>query len=87
MRQWWAGAFAMGLENPTDRNFVIEDTQNNGRIAAFSRWMVPQQDGNQERKWPEMTAEHFDMEVLRAFFGGMEENREELLEKRPHWCM
>ena len=76
----------MGLDNPTDRTFVVEDTQNGNKIVAWSRWMVPQSDGNQERKWPELNADDYDMDVVGAFFGGMEENRAKLLEKRPHWC-
>lgn len=76
----------MSLDNPTDRHFVVEDTQSDGRIAAFSRWQVPQDDGSQERMWPEMAESEFDMEVIGPFFGGMEENRHELMGKRKHWC-
>ena len=39
-RQWWQDAWAIGLENPTDRSFVVEDTENGNTIVAFSRWMV-----------------------------------------------
>lgn len=86
MRKWWDEAHAMSLDNPADRSFVVEDLQNNGKIVAFSRWQVPQQDGNQERGWPEMDPSQFDMEIVGAFFGGMEENRRELMGSRPHWC-
>lgn len=30
----------MGIDNPTDRSFVVEDTEQGNRIVAFSRWMV-----------------------------------------------
>ena len=76
----------MGIDNPTDRSFVVEDTQKGNKIVAWSRWMVPQHDGNLERKWPEPNADAYDMEVCGAFFGGMEENRLELMGTRPHWC-
>jgi GNAT superfamily N-acetyltransferase len=76
----------MGLDNPTDRTFVVEDTQKDNKIVAWSRWMVPQDDGNLERKWPELNPDEYDMDVLGAFFGGMEENRLELMGQRPHWC-
>ena len=85
-RQWLDQAWSLGLDNPTDRTFVVKDTENDNRIVAFSRWMVPQNDGNQERKWPDINADEYDMDVLGAFFGGMEENRVELMGKRPHWC-
>lgn len=86
MRQWFNDELTMGLDNPTDRTLVVEDTTSNGELAAFSRWMVPQEDGNQERKWPEMDENEFDMEIAGAFFGGMEANQEHVLGKRPHWC-
>lgn len=85
-RRWWNEAWALGVDNPTDRTFVVEDTAQANRIVAFSRWMVPQPDGNQERKWPEMEECEWDMEVAGAFFGGMESNRLEMMGKRPHWC-
>ena len=56
------------------------------RVVALSRWQLPQPDGNQERKWPEMKEDEYDMEVVGAFFGGMEANRAEVMGKRPHWC-
>ena len=49
--------------------------------------MVPQADGNQDRQWPELTDDLFDMELAGAFFGGMEQNQRELMGNRPHWCM
>jgi GNAT superfamily N-acetyltransferase len=76
----------MGLANPTDRTFVVEDTEKDNKIVAFSRWMVPQSDGNLERKWPDLPSS-WDMEVAGAFFGGMEHNREEMMGKRPHWFL
>ena len=85
MRKWWSEAWQLGLDNPTDRTFVVEDTDNQNKLVAFSRWMVPQQDGNQERPWPEMSESEWDMEIVENFFGGMEENRRELMGARPHW--
>lgn len=76
----------MGIYNPTDRSFVVEDTKNENKIVAFSRWMVPQTDGNQDRTWPDLREDAWDMEVAGAFFGGMGESRLELMGKRPHWC-
>jgi len=85
-RAWFEESWAMSLDNPTDRNFVVEDTAKGDRIVAFSRWMVPQDDGNQERKGPEPLHDQWDMEVMGAFFGGMASNRREMMGKRPHWC-
>ncbi|KAF2487360.1 acyl-CoA N-acyltransferase [Neohortaea acidophila] len=87
IHQWWNDAWRIGLDNPTDRTFVVEDTQNDNKIVGFSRWMVPQQDGNLERKWPEVKDDEWDMEVAGAFFGGMEENRHELMGTKPHWML
>lgn len=87
MRTWWKEAWQIGLDNPTDRTFVAEDTENQNRIVGFSRWMVPQQDGNQERKWPDMSPSDWDMEIVENFFGGMEENRHEMMGTKPHWSI
>ena len=57
-RQWWDKGWTMGIESPTDISFVVEDTQSNNRIVAFSRWMTPQKPGVQKRKcWPDMKEE------------------------------
>lgn len=76
----------MGIENPTIRTFVVEDTQNDNKIAAWCRWQVPQEDGNQEIEWPDPEGKFPDMEVIGSFFGGMEEARHEDMGKKPHWC-
>ena len=86
-RKWWDEGEIISMNNPTDVNFLVEDTENNNKIVGFSRWMTPQQDGNLERKWPDMKPEEWDMEIVEKFFGGMEENRAEMMGKRPHWCM
>lgn len=57
-----------------------------GRVVAFARWRVPQEDGNLEEKWPELP-EGLDMEVMGAFFGGMEVNHADLMGSRPHWFL
>lgn len=57
-----------------------------GRVVAFTRWRVPQEDGNLEDRWPDLP-EGLDMEVMGAFFGGMAENHHALMEKRPHWFL
>lgn len=86
MRKWWNDAWTMGLENPTDRTFVAVDTENGSKIVGFSRWMIPQDDGNQERKWPDMApSDGWDMEIVENFFGGMEENRKEMMGQSSHW--
>ncbi|KAK4498057.1 hypothetical protein PRZ48_010713 [Zasmidium cellare] len=82
---WWDESWALSHANPTDRQFVVEDLENNKEIVAFSRWMLPQDDGNQERKWPELKEEDWDMPLMGAFFGGMEENRKEIMGERKHW--
>lgn len=39
-RKWWEENALLSIENPTDRNFVVEDTERGNKIVAFSRWMV-----------------------------------------------
>ncbi|KAK4539235.1 hypothetical protein LTR36_000863 [Oleoguttula mirabilis] len=86
-REWWNDAWTMGIENPTDRSFVVEDTEEGNTVVAFSRWMTPQRNGNLERKWPEMAEHEWDMEIVNQFFGGMASNRHEMMGKRPHWFL
>jgi len=85
-RQWWHESWVMSLENPQDRSFVAEDTSRENKIVAFSRWMVPQSDGSAERPWPPLREDAWDMDLMGAFFGGMDANHEELMHGRPHWC-
>lgn len=91
MRSWWVQGWTKGLDNPTDRTFVAVDTrpEADGKIVGFSRWQVPQPDGNLEHdSWPEMKPEDkvWDMDILAPFFGGMDANREKVMGKKPHWC-
>lgn len=46
-----------------------EDSTAEKKLVAFSRWVVPQSDGNLERLWPDLSSD-FDMEISEAFFGG-----------------
>ncbi|OQN97004.1 hypothetical protein B0A48_16978 [Cryoendolithus antarcticus] len=86
--KWWNEVFALGLQNPTDRTFVATDSNAGDKVVAFSRWMVPQADGNLERKWPEVGGEAWtDMEVAEAFFGGMGGHHEKIMVKRPHYFL
>lgn len=91
MRAWWAAAWRKGLENPTDRTFVAVDTEAGGAAVGFSRWQVPQPDGNLEHdSWPPMHPGDgcaWDLNIVEPFFGGMDVNRETLMGKKPHWCM
>lgn len=57
-----------------------------GRVVAFTRWRVPQSDGNIEERWPGLP-DGLDMEVMDEFFGGMATNHHALMEKRPHWFL
>lgn len=41
---------AIIIADPTDRTFVVEDTEKDNKLVGFSRWVMPQQDGNLERK-------------------------------------
>ena len=69
-RAWWSKAWKMGIEeDPATRTFVVEDTAANAKLVAFSRWVLPQSDGNLERLWPELN-EDYDPEISAAFFGG-----------------
>ncbi|SMY20864.1 unnamed protein product [Zymoseptoria tritici ST99CH_1A5] len=88
-RQYLDRMWAIGLENPTDRTFVAVDTQEHDRFAGFSRWQIPQADSNRGRQcrfWPDIPGGLFDMELIEAFFGGVEVNRKEVMGERSHWC-
>lgn len=90
MRAWWAAGWCKGLDNPTDRTFVAVDTEAGDAVVAFSRWQVPQPDGNLEHdSWPPMQPGDgcvWDLDIIEPFFGGMDVNRETLMGKKPHWC-
>ncbi|KAK5704289.1 hypothetical protein LTR97_003305 [Elasticomyces elasticus] len=87
LRQWWTDGWQAGVLSSTDQSFVVEDTEKDNKIVAFSRWMKPQSDGSQEREcWPDLPP-NMDLEVATAFFGGMEANRHEMMGKRPHWFL
>lgn len=89
MRAFFAESWEKGLQNSQDRVFVAVDSQDGGgKAVAFSRWQVPQADGNTDHhaSWADVTPGDWDMELVEAFFGGMDRNRERLMEKRPHWC-
>ena len=85
-RQWWRESWILSFNNPHDRSFVAVDTRNNDKAIALSRWMTPQTDGSKERPWPELKDDEWDMDLAGAFFGGMDESHEELMQARPHWC-
>jgi len=85
LRRWWHASWQLSLANPNDRNFAVEELAT-GKIVAFSRWMLPQDDGNTERPWPDLDEKDWDMEIAEPFFGGMERNHVELMGKRKHWC-
>ncbi|KAK4942193.1 hypothetical protein LTR28_008730 [Elasticomyces elasticus] len=92
--RWWQECWRLSIEeDPAARNFVVidkdarsEDGDGKGKAVAFSRWIEPQRDGSLEKVWPALP-DHFDMELCGQFFGGMDENRKELMGSRPHWCM
>lgn len=78
-------SFRISSNNPTDRQFVVEVLHNGKRLVAINHWQVPQTDVNQERKWPETKVDKWEMELMGRLLGGMEENRAELMGKRPQW--
>ncbi|KAK4991847.1 hypothetical protein LTR50_001466 [Elasticomyces elasticus] len=92
--RWWQECSRLSIEEDyAARNFVVidkgarpEDGDGEGKAVAFSRWIVPQRDGNLEKVWPALP-DHFDMELCGQFFGGMGENRKELMGSRPHWFL
>lgn len=84
-RQWWDETWTMGIKAGPEllRTFIVEDMSNN-RPVAFSRWNVPQADGNQEIPLPEYPSS-WDAELTEAFWGGMPRNRAEVMKKSRHW--
>lgn len=76
------------------RTFVAVDTRvtdgerksvDDGRVVGFTRWRIPQEDGNLNELWPNLP-EDADMNIMGPFFSGMRKNRKELMEGKPHWC-
>jgi len=89
-RKWWVEAWSIGYKDDTCRTFIVFDSsiktehEPEGKPVAFTRWVIPQQDGNLDRAWPALL-EEWDEELMGAFFGGMQRNRAELMGRRPHW--
>ncbi|KAI0395205.1 hypothetical protein F5Y17DRAFT_221559 [Xylariaceae sp. FL0594] len=81
------------VEDLDDNNTTAIDNDNNDKkekekgkkkIVAFSRWHVPQADGNQDIPAPPFPDE-WDPEISEALWGGMARSRERVMGKRPHW--
>jgi len=71
----------------TDLDKRFPSLVTDGRIVGYTRWRVPQADGNIDDKWPDLPqGEGIDMNILGPFFEGMHNNREELMGRNPHWC-
>lgn len=66
------------------RTFVVEDLSQGNKLVAFSRWHVPQADGNQDIPMPPIPA-HWDPEITEELWGGMAQNRARIMGQKPHW--
>lgn len=72
--------------NPVDGvEISLEKNVSDGRVVAFSRWMIPVGPDEIEEKWPELP-EGLDMDVMGPFFTALAESRPELMQDRSHWC-
>ena len=96
-KPWLYKAFEIGIaQDKSMRTFVAIDTRvtepkarnaKDGRVAAFTRWRIPQPDGNRDEMWPEMPQDAaIDQIAMGAFFSGMVGNRAQLMAEKPHWC-
>jgi len=85
-RKWFDEFWATGIRAGPKvvRTFVAEDLANDNKIVAFSRWHVPQADGNQDVPFPPFPDE-WDPEITEALWGGMARSRLRVMGKRPHW--
>ncbi|KAJ2990434.1 hypothetical protein NUW58_g2952 [Xylaria curta] len=85
-REWLNKLFASGITAGPGviRTFVVEDLSQGNKIVAFSRWVVPQLDGNQDVPLPAFPP-HWDPAVSEALWGGMARQRTKVMGTRPHW--
>ncbi|KAI0441942.1 hypothetical protein F4803DRAFT_391674 [Xylaria telfairii] len=85
-RKWFDELWTMGIMAGPDvmRTFVVEDLSQGNKLVAFSRWHVPQADGNQDIPMPPVPA-HWDPEITEALWGGMAQNRARIMGQKPHW--
>ncbi|KAJ3577643.1 hypothetical protein NPX13_g2923 [Xylaria arbuscula] len=85
-RQWFNEAWTMGIQAGPSvmRTFVVESLSEGNKLVAFSRWHVPQVDGNQDIPMPPIP-EHWDAEITDSLWGGMARSRERVMGKEPHW--
>lgn len=85
-RQWLNELWRMGIKAGPGviRTFVVEDLSHGNKLAAFSRWHVPQEDGNQDIPMPAFPAD-WDPEITDALWGGMARTRLRVMGQRPHW--
>lgn len=84
-RDWIVDMWTRGIQSATDRSFVAVDTSAGDQVVGVSRWQLPlfNQAMNHDA-WPEATM--LDQSIAVPFFGGMDANRERIMEDRPHWC-
>ncbi|KAI1122080.1 hypothetical protein F5Y10DRAFT_281989 [Nemania abortiva] len=85
-RKWLQELFTMGIVAGPGviRTFVVEDLSQGKKLAAFARWIVPQEDGNQDIPMPPVPS-HWDPEITDALWGGMARSRARIMGQKPHW--
>ncbi|KAJ8132419.1 hypothetical protein O1611_g1203 [Lasiodiplodia mahajangana] len=85
-RKWLQDLFTMGImAGPgTIRTFVVEDLSRENKLVAFSRWIVPQADGNQDIPMPPVPPQ-WDPEITDVLWGGMARSRARVMGQNPHW--
>ncbi|KAI3338322.1 hypothetical protein F4824DRAFT_460480 [Ustulina deusta] len=85
-RKWFNELWTMGIVAGPGvmRTFVVEDLSRGNKLVAFSRWHVPQADGNQDIPMPPVPA-HWDLDITEALWGGMARSRSRIMGQKPHW--
>ncbi|KAI1282721.1 acyl-CoA N-acyltransferase [Xylaria sp. FL0933] len=85
-RKWFNELWAMGIKAGPGvmRTFVVESLSQGNKLVAFSRWHVPQADGNQDIPMPPVPV-HWDSEITDGLWGGMARSRARIMGKEPHW--
>ncbi|KAI3325096.1 hypothetical protein HD806DRAFT_465677 [Xylariaceae sp. AK1471] len=85
-RKWFEQLWTIGIKAGPGviKTFVLEDLSRGNKLVAFSRWHVPQADGNQDIPMPPFPT-HWDPYITTTLWGGMAQNRARVMGQKPHW--
>ncbi|KAI9812918.1 MAG: hypothetical protein M1827_004436 [Pycnora praestabilis] len=90
---WWDAANTRTLlHDPTVRLIKVVDTANHDKLAGYAQWYVPARNKEEEEKAKKVKEEEKktgwctdgDVEMLNNVFNNIEEEKEKIMEDRPH---